>query len=108
DKVRYVGELIPMCAATRRAEAEDVAQAVALDFAELPAVHEMLEARETGVALVHEHWGDNVFLETFIDIDISKAFDAPIRVSREIRTARQCMAPIEGRGVVAFWDTRLE
>ena len=49
-----------------------------------------------------------MFLETFVDIDISKAFDAPIKVSREIRTARQCMAPIEGRGVVAFWDTRLE
>src|SRR5262249_40824992 len=50
----------------------------------------------------------NVFLETFLDVDIGKAFDAPIKVSREIRTARQCMAPIEGRGVVAFWDTRLE
>ena len=106
DKVRYVGELIAMCVGATRAEAEDIAQSVALDLAELPAVHEMLEARDTGVALVHEHWGDNVFLETFVDIDISKAFDAPIKVSREIRTARQCMAPIEGRGVVAFWDHR--
>src|SRR5262249_18239252 len=69
---------------------------------------DMLEARKNGVALVHEHWPDNVFLETFLDIDIGEAFDAPIKVSREIRTARQCMAPIEGRGVVAFWDTRLE
>src|SRR5258707_12726468 len=68
----------------------------------------MLEARKSTAVLVHEQWGDNVFLETFIDIDISKAFDAPIKVEREIRTARQCMAPIEGRGVVAFWDTRLE
>ena len=38
----------------------------------------------------------------------SKALDAPIKVTREIRTARQCMAPIEGRGVVATWDHRLE
>src|SRR5262245_33607511 len=97
-----------MCVGTTRAQAEDIAQSVTLDFAELPAVHDMLEARDPGVALVHEHWGDNVFLETFVDIDISKALDAPIRVSREIRTARQCMAPIEGRGVVAYWDTRLE
>ena len=29
-------------------------------------------------------------------------------MTREIRTARQCMAPIEGRGVVAIWDRRLE
>jgi carbon-monoxide dehydrogenase large subunit len=108
DKVRHVGELIAMCVAPTRAQAEDMAQSVTLDLAELPAVHDMLQARESGAALVHEHWPDNVFLETFIDIDIGKALDAPIKVSREIRTARQCMVPLEGRGVVAFWDTRLE
>ncbi len=107
-KVRHVGELVAMCVGATRAEAEDLVQAVTLDFEALPAVHDMLEARQPGAALVHEHWADNVFLETFVDIDIGKALDAPIKVSREIRTARQCMAPIEGRGVVAFWDTRLE
>jgi carbon-monoxide dehydrogenase large subunit len=107
-KVRHVGELAAMCIGATRAEAEDLAASVTLDLEELPAVYDMLEARESGAALVHEHWADNVFLETFIDIDINKAFDAPIKVSREIRTARQCMVPIEGRGVVAFWDTRLE
>ena len=107
-KVRYVGELVAMCVAPTRAEAEDVAAAVALDLEELPAVHDMLGAREPGSAQVHEHWGDNVFLETFVDVNIEKALDAPIKVTREIRTARQCMAPIEGRGVVAIWDSRLE
>ncbi|TMJ88654.1 MAG: xanthine dehydrogenase family protein [Alphaproteobacteria bacterium] len=108
DKLRHVGELAAMCVGPTRARAEDLAASVTLDLAELPAVYDMLEARKSSTVLVHEHWGDNVFLETFIDVDISKAFDAPIKVSREIRTARQCMAPIEGRGVVAFWDTRLE
>ncbi len=107
-KVRHVGELVAMCVGATRAEAEDLAQSVTLDLEELPAVYDMLEARKTGVALVHDHWADNVFLETFVDIGISKALDAPIKVAREIRTSRQCMAPIEGRGVVAFWDTRLE
>jgi carbon-monoxide dehydrogenase large subunit len=108
DKVRHVGELVCMCVGATRAEAEDIAQSVRLDIEELPAVHDMLQALEPGTALVHEHWADNVFLETFVDIDIEKALDAPIKISREIRTSRQCMAPIEGRGVVAFWDTRLE
>src|SRR4029077_8950982 len=108
DKLRHVGELAAMCVAATRAEAEDLAAAVTLDLEELPAVYDMLEAHKSNAVLVHEHWGDNVFLETFVDVDISKAFDAPIKVSRELRTARQCMAPIEGRGVVAFWDTRLE
>jgi carbon-monoxide dehydrogenase large subunit len=108
DKVRFVGEPVAMCVASTRAQAEDIAGCVALDLAELPAVHDMLEARTPQSALLHEHWADNVFLETFVDVDIGRALEAPIRVTREIRTARQCMAPIEGRGVVAMWDTRLE
>src|SRR5882672_4516921 len=94
-KVRQVGELIAMCVAATRAEAEDIAASVVLDLEELPAVHDMLRAREPGSALVHEHWGDNVFLETNFEVDISGAFDAPIKVSREISTARQCMSPLE-------------
>ena len=108
DKVRFVGELLAMCVAPTRAQAEDIADSVTLDLEELPAVHDMLAARTPESALVHDHWADNVFLETFVDVDIGKALDAPIKVTREIRTARQCMAPIEGRGVVALWDTRLE
>lgn len=107
-KVRQVGEPVAMCVAPTRAEAEDVAAAVTVRFEEMPAVHDMLEAREPGSPLVHEHWGDNVFLETFVDVDIAEAFDAPIKITREIRTARQSMAPMEGRAVVASWDTRLD
>src|SRR5438105_3253045 len=107
-KVRQVGELVAICVARTRAQAEDIAASVELHLEELPAIHDMLQAREKKSALVHEHWGDNVFLETFVDVNIEKAFDAPIKVTREIRTARQSMAPLEGRGVVASWSSRLE
>jgi aerobic carbon-monoxide dehydrogenase large subunit len=108
DKVRQVGELIAMCVGRTRAEAEDIAQTVEVDLDELPAVHDMLAARRPDSALLHEHWGDNVFLETFVDINVEAAFDAPIKVTREISTARQSMAPMEGRGTVAHWDSRME
>jgi carbon-monoxide dehydrogenase large subunit len=108
-KVRQVGELVAMCLAESRAEAEDIAARVTLEFEELPAVHDMLEGRKPGAPLLHEHWGDNIFLETFVEAgDWSAVPAAPIKVTREVRTARQCMAPIEGKGVVAFWDSRLE
>ncbi|MCH8154893.1 MAG: xanthine dehydrogenase family protein [Proteobacteria bacterium] len=108
-KVRHVGELVAMCVAETRAEAEDIAAEVEVDFEELPAVVDMLEARAPGAPLVHEDWGDNVFLETLVDGDVDSVKDrAAIKVSREIRTARQCMMPIEGRGVVAAWDSRRE
>jgi carbon-monoxide dehydrogenase large subunit len=108
EKIRQVGELIAMCVAPTRAEAEDIAALVELDLEELPAVHDMRRARDEKSSLVHEEWGDNVFLETLVDVDIASAFDAPIKVSRTISTARQCMAPIEGRGVVAYLDRRLD
>jgi aerobic carbon-monoxide dehydrogenase large subunit len=108
QKVRQVGELIAMCVGQTRAEAEDVAASIEVDLEELPAVHDMLAARLPNAPLLHEHWGDNTFLETFVDINIEAALDAPIKVAREISTARQCMAPIEGRGTVAYWDSRMD
>ncbi|MBT5498493.1 MAG: xanthine dehydrogenase family protein, partial [Alphaproteobacteria bacterium] len=110
EKVRYVGELVAMCVADTRAEAEDIAARVEIDFEELPAIHDMLQARDADAALLHEEWGDNVFLESFVDVgDVDAvAARAAIKVEREFRTARQCMSPIEGRGVIAEWDTRLE
>src|SRR5438270_2099901 len=55
-KVRQVGELVAMCLAPTRAEAEDIAASVTLDLEELPAITDMLKARQPGSALVHEHW----------------------------------------------------
>ena len=108
DKVRQVGEMIAMCVAPSRAEAEDIAAQVFVDFEELPAVVDMIAAHKSPDALVHEEWGDNLFLETFVDADLSDIrATAPIKVRKKLRTARQSMAPMEGRGVVAHWDRRL-
>ena len=107
-KVRHVGESIAMCVARTRAEAEDIAADVLVDYEALPAIVDMVAARTDPSSLVHEEWGDNVFLETFIDADFSQIRKtAPIRIRRRIRTARQSMAPLEGRGVLCEWNTRL-
>ena len=108
DKVRYVGEMVVMCVASNRAEAEDIASAVRLDLEELPAVTDMLAACEPGAPLVHEEWGDNIFVEFNENDSIEDIADtAAIKVSKNIRTSRQCMFPMEGRGVVAYRDARL-
>jgi carbon-monoxide dehydrogenase large subunit len=109
DKVRQVGELVAMCVAPTRAEAEDLADEVEVSFDELPAVVDMLQARLEPPALVHEEWGDNVFLESLVDDDLRAIEkDAAVTVRRTIRTARQHMSPMEGRGVVCEWNRRLE
>ncbi len=111
DKIRHVGELIAAAVAPSRAEAEDLCEAINLELETLPAVADMLEARKPESALLHETWGDNVFLETHVEgeapIEPLKA-KAAVSVTRRLRTARQSMAPIEGRGVVAEWDRQLE
>ncbi len=109
DKVRQVGEPVAMVVADTRAEAEDIAERIEVDYEELPAVHDMLRAREPGAALLHEEWGDNVFLETLADADLEEIRRiAPVRIRRRLRTARQHMAPLEGRGAVAEWNSRLD
>jgi aerobic carbon-monoxide dehydrogenase large subunit len=109
DRVRHVGELVAMCLAETRAKAEDLAKTVSVDFHELPVVSDMLQGRKPNAPLVHEAWGDNIFLQTGMSADVEAvAAHAPITVSKVIRTARQCMSPIEGRGVIASWDNRLD
>ncbi|MGH8430799.1 MAG: xanthine dehydrogenase family protein molybdopterin-binding subunit, partial [Solimonas sp.] len=108
-KLRHVGEAIAACVAETRAEAEDLVAACELDYEALPAVHDMLAAPLPGAPLVHVHWSMTAFLETRRDDDVS-GLDAiaAAKVTRTLRTSRQCMAPIEGRGVLAEWDPRLE
>ena len=108
DKIRHVGELIAMCVADTRAEAEDIAAQVMVDYDVLPAVVDMLDAQLSDAPRVHDSWNDNIYLEVSYDGDIeSAARQAPVSVTRKVRTARQVMSPIENRGFIAHWDTRL-
>ena len=109
-KVRFVGELVAMCIADTRAEAEDLARQVSFDYEDLGVVSNMFEAQKPGAPLLHEHWGDNVVLETFTeggDLDAIAA-QAPVVIEREFRMSRQATVPMEGKGVVAFWDSRMD
>jgi carbon-monoxide dehydrogenase large subunit len=109
DKVRHVGEAIAVCVADTRAEAEDIAAGVEVELEELPAVVDMLRARDPGAPLIHEHWADNSFFETVYEGDLTQArAAASVVIRRRLRTARQCMSPLEGRGLVAVWDRRME
>jgi carbon-monoxide dehydrogenase large subunit len=110
DRLRFVGEPVALAVADSRAEAEDIAASVAIRFDALPVNADMLAACRPGAPLVHDHWADNVFLETAAshgDVAAAAA-TAPVVVKRTLRMARQCMAPLEGKGTVAEWDARLD
>ena len=107
DKVRFAGECIAACIADTRGEAEDLAQGVIADLEELPSVTEPLAARADGAPLVHDSWGDNIFVERdFTGGDIESVRDAPVVVTRDYRMNRQSTMPMESRAVLAYWDDR--
>jgi carbon-monoxide dehydrogenase large subunit len=109
-KVRFVGEMIAVCVADTRAEAEDIAQACVLDIEELPAVWDIDVARGAEAPKIHDAWSDNLFVETRIttgDLSAIKA-SAPVVVRRQLRMGRHAAVPMEGRGVLSFYDRRLD
>ena len=104
-KVRFVGEPVAMCFASTRAEAEDIAEEVELDLDELPAFADAFTARERTDVRVHEHWDDNLFLDLKTDIGFNEqSRGAPVVVRQKVDLARQCMVPMEGKAVLAYWD----
>ena len=62
QKVRYVGELVAICVGRSRAQAEDIAATVRVDYEELAPVVDMLAARKPGAPPCTRQWGDNVFI----------------------------------------------
>lgn len=110
DKALFVGQILAACVADSRALAEDLAETVIADLDPLPAVASVDAALAPDAPLLHEDWGTNVSVETVLDsggIDVVAA-SAPVHVTRDLAMARQAMVPLEGKGVVAEWDPRLE
>jgi carbon-monoxide dehydrogenase large subunit len=110
DKVRYVGDAIAACIAPSRGEAEDLANAVAVDFEILDAVIDAPRDMRGSRHPVHEQWGDNLYIEHTLeggDIEAA-ARAADVTLTREFRMQRQSGAPLECRGVLAYRDHRLD
>src|SRR5262249_25994185 len=110
QKVRYVGEAIAVCVAPTRAQAEDLAKTVRVDFEVLPAVIDAAAAGTGAPSLGHEDWANNPFIERRVqdgDIDaVARAAD--VVVHRNYRMHRHVAVPLEGRAVLAYRDHRLD
>jgi aerobic carbon-monoxide dehydrogenase large subunit len=109
ERVRYVGQPIAACLGATRAEAEDLAARVSLDMEELPAVVDCVAAMGRKSPLLFDTWPDNAFITSTVrEGDVGSLAAAPIRLHRQFRTNRQATVPLECRGVLAYWDRRLE
>jgi aerobic carbon-monoxide dehydrogenase large subunit len=105
-RVHFVGQAVAAVAAIDRYVAEDAAELVEVDYRPLPVVVDLETAAEPGSPLVHEAWGDNLFLDrqgTFGDVDGAFA-QADLVWKRTYRTHRHTGFPMEGRACIADYD----
>jgi carbon-monoxide dehydrogenase large subunit len=110
NKVRFVGDLIGICVAPTRAEAEDIAQSCSVDFEELPAIWDIDVALAAGATPIHDDWTDNIFAQTRIetgDLEAVRA-SAPVTVHKRLRMERHAGVSLECRGVLAHHERRLD
>ncbi len=103
---RYSGEWVAAVVADCRAQAEDAAEEINVDYEPLPFVLDAERALEKSSPLVHEKHGSNVLLDkTFVWGDVDKDFAAaPHKLSLRVKWARSSTVPIETFGVITRWD----
>jgi carbon-monoxide dehydrogenase large subunit len=104
-EVNHVGEPVVMVVATDRYLAEDAAEAVVVDYAELPPVVGLDAARAAG-HLVHADVPGNVAAHLVQEVGNADAAiaAAPHVLELELTIERSASTPLEGRGVLARWD----
>jgi carbon-monoxide dehydrogenase large subunit len=105
-EVNYVGEPVVMVVATDRYLAEDAAEAVVVDYEPLPAVVGVDAALAAG-HLVHADVPGNIaahLVQSNGDAVAAIAV-APHRLELSLIIERSASTPLEGRGVLARWDT---
>jgi len=103
---RYSGEWVAAVVADTRAQAEDAAEKINVDYEPLPFVLDAEQALEKSSPLVHKAHASNVLLDkTFVWGEVDKDFAAsPHKLSLRVKWGRSATVPIETFGVVASWD----
>jgi carbon-monoxide dehydrogenase large subunit len=105
-KVRFVGETVAAVAAETRAQAEDAAALVEVDYEPLDAVIDPYEAKEPGAPQLYDNVKNNISVrQETVHGDIDGALaNAAIKVSVRIRSPRCHPMSMEPRGTVAAPD----
>ena len=104
--VRFVGEPLAAVFAATAAEAEDIADQVAVEIEDWPALVDAREALKPGAPLVHDNCAGNVVVEGVFatpEFDVAMA-QAKRRIAVTLRSNRQNATPLETRCAHAAYD----
>jgi len=111
DKVRHAGEAVVMVVAESQAQALDAAEAVAIEYEELPCVTHSEDAMKPGAPVVWDEISDNILVDTrFGNPDETDRVlaAAPHVISMVFHIDRVTGAPMEPRSAVAQYDKNLD
>jgi aerobic carbon-monoxide dehydrogenase large subunit len=106
DEVNYVGEAVAMVVARDRYVAEDAVERIVVSYQPLPPVVGV-EAARAARHLVHEDVPGNVaahMVQEHGDV-VAAIAAAPRTLELDLAIERSASTPLEGRGVLARWDT---
>src|SRR5215471_1821786 len=107
DTVTFSGEAVVAVVAATRYLAEDMAEAVQIDYEPLPAVLDVEHSLATDAPRIHPELSDNIlFYRRFGEGDVDRAFAvAELVFDQTFTFPRQTAIPLETRGVIAAFET---
>lgn len=105
-KVAFVGDPIVAVAAETPHAAQDMVEAVVVEYDLLPTVGSAEQALAPDAPVIHFGMSDNiVFHREFGGGDVARAFRLPaLTLEKTFRFPRQTAVPLETRGVIADYD----
>ena len=106
DEVVWAGQAVVAIVADTRAEAEDAAEAVMVDYEELAVVADVEAARAPGAATATGGMDDNLCFQALLDtgaVDAAFAGAAHV-VEAELRFGRHTAVTLEPRAILADFD----
>ncbi|XHC00671.1 xanthine dehydrogenase family protein molybdopterin-binding subunit [Nitratireductor sp. ac15] len=107
DKVRYVGDAVVLVVAETQAQARAAAEAVEVDYEELPAVVHAVDALKGGAPQVHENAPGNLIFDWGLgeEAAVDKALASAAHVTEmKIVNNRLSPNPMEPRSAIATYD----
>jgi carbon-monoxide dehydrogenase large subunit len=106
DRACWQGEAVAAVVARTRAQAEDAAELVAVEYEELTAVTDMETALDPGTPVIHPALGDNLTFERRHEAgDVDQAFAASETIVEAMfRFGRHTGVTLEPRAIVADWN----
>ena len=107
ERVRFVGEAVAAVVASTRTQARDAAEAVQVDYEELPAVVDVQAAMAPGAPVLAPDAPDNIAAEKRYGSAAATqaAFDAAAhRIALDIVNQRLAPSPMEPRSILAALD----